>query len=81
MTYTVNSFSIVNEAEVDVSLEFSSFFYNPVDLGMIQWIIQQNQSYKPGLKFSWDAHSYLREKYQGISLLAMKSRKKDQQIS
>ena len=26
-------FSIVNEAEVDVFLEFSCFFYNPVDVG------------------------------------------------
>ena len=26
-------FSIVNEAEVDVFLEFSSFFYDPVDVG------------------------------------------------
>ena len=31
--YTVKSFSTVNEAEVDVSLEFSCFFYDPVDVG------------------------------------------------
>ena len=31
--HTVKSFSIVNEAEVDVFLEFSYFFYNPVDVG------------------------------------------------
>ena len=78
---TVESFNIVNEAEVDFSVEFSSFFYDPVDVGMVQCIIPQNQSCKPGLIFSWDAHSYLRQKYQGITLLAMKSRKKDQQIS
>ena len=30
---TVKSFSIVNEAEVDVFLEFSYFFYDPVDVG------------------------------------------------
>ena len=33
MTHTVKGFSIVNEAEVDVFLEFSCFFYDPVDVG------------------------------------------------
>ena len=31
--YTVKSFSIVNETEVDFFLEFSWFFYGPVDVG------------------------------------------------
>ena len=31
--YTVKGFSIVSEAEVDVFLEFSCFFYNPMDVG------------------------------------------------
>ena len=31
--HTLKGFSIVNEAEVDVFLEFSSFFYYPVDVG------------------------------------------------
>ena len=31
--HTVKSFSIVNEAEVDVFLEFSCFFYDPMDVG------------------------------------------------
>ena len=31
--YTVKGFSIVSEAEVDVFLEFSCFFYNPADVG------------------------------------------------
>ena len=30
--YTVKGFSIFNEAEVDVFLEFSSFFYDPADV-------------------------------------------------
>ena len=30
---TVKDFSIVNEAEVDVFLEFSYFLYDPVDVG------------------------------------------------
>ena len=29
----MNGFSIVNETEVDVFLEFSCFFYDPTDLG------------------------------------------------
>ena len=33
VVHTVKSFSIVNEAEVDVFLEFSCFFYDPTDVG------------------------------------------------
>ena len=33
MIHTVKGFSIVNEAEVDVFLEFSYFLYDPVDVG------------------------------------------------
>ena len=32
MIYTIKGFSIVNEAEVDVFLEFSCFFDDPVDV-------------------------------------------------
>ena len=31
--HTVKRFAIVNEAEVDVSLEFPCFFYDPMDVG------------------------------------------------
>ena len=31
--YTVKGFSIVSEAEIDVFLEFSCFFYDPMDVG------------------------------------------------
>ena len=31
--HTVKGFSVDNEAEVDVFLEFSCFFYDPVDVG------------------------------------------------
>ena len=31
--YTVKGFSVVNEAEVDVFLEFSCFFYDPTNVG------------------------------------------------
>ena len=33
MIHTVKGFNIVNEAEVDVFLEFSSFYYDPMDVG------------------------------------------------
>ena len=33
MVFTVKSFRVVNEAEVDVFLEFSSFFCDPMDIG------------------------------------------------
>ena len=31
--HTVKGYSLVNEAEVDTFLEFSCFFYNPMDVG------------------------------------------------
>ena len=31
--HTVKSFSIVNKAEIDVSLELSCFFHDPADVG------------------------------------------------
>ena len=31
--YIVKGFSVVNEAEIDVFLEFSSFFHDPTDVG------------------------------------------------
>ena len=31
--HTVKGFSVVNETEVDIFLEFSCFLYNPMDVG------------------------------------------------
>ena len=33
MIHTIKGFSVVNEIEVDVFLEFSGFFYDPTDIG------------------------------------------------
>ena len=33
MIHTVKGFGIVNKAEIDVFLELSSFFHDPVDIG------------------------------------------------
>ena len=35
MIHTIKGFSIVNETEVDVVLEFSWFFYDPKDVDLI----------------------------------------------
>ena len=35
MTHTVKEFSIVNEAEVDVFLEFPCLLYDPTDVGSL----------------------------------------------
>ena len=35
MIHTVKAFRVVNEAEVDVFLQFSCFFYDPVDVGSL----------------------------------------------
>ena len=35
MIHIVKGFSIVNEAEVDVFLEFSCFFYDPMDVPLL----------------------------------------------
>ena len=32
--HTVKGFSVVNEAEIDVFLELSSFFYDPTDVAI-----------------------------------------------
>ena len=39
VTHEVKSFSLVNEAEVDVFLEFFCFFYDPVDVGFDLWFL------------------------------------------
>ena len=33
MIHTVKGFGVINKAEVDVFLEFSCFFYDPMDVG------------------------------------------------
>ena len=33
VTHAVEGFGVINKAEVDVFLEFSFFFYDPMDVG------------------------------------------------
>ena len=63
MIYTVKGFSVVSEAEADVFLKFSCFFYDPVDVGNVisgssafsqsslnTWKFSVNILLKPGLE-------------------------------
>ena len=63
MIYTVKGFGVINKAEVDVFLEFSSFFCNPVDVGNLLsgssafsktslniWKFMVHELLKPGLE-------------------------------
>ena len=62
VTHTVTGFNVVNEAEADVSLEFSCFFYDPMDIGNLasSGLLQQVSSLAYSktssssiLSFSW----------------------------
>ena len=48
--YTVKGFSVVNETEVDVFLEFSSFFYDPVDVGNL---ISGSSAFSKSSSYIW----------------------------
>ena len=63
MSHTVKGFGIVNKVEVDVFLELSRFFYDPVDVGnlisgssgfsksrLIIWKFMIHILLKPGLE-------------------------------
>ena len=56
--YTVKGFSIVNEAEVDVFLEFSCFFDGPVDTGNL--ISDSSAFLKSGLNIRFLVHVLLK---------------------
>ena len=64
MIHTVKGFSIVNETEVDIFLELSCFFYDPVDFGNVIsgssvfsksslniWKVSVQVLLKPGLEY------------------------------
>ena len=49
--YMVKGFSTVNEAEVDIFLEFSCFFYDPVDIGAS--LVAQLVKNLPAMQETW----------------------------
>ena len=59
MIHTVKGFSIVNEAEVDIFLEFSSFLYDPTNVGNL--ISGSSASLKPNL-YIWEFSVYIQLK-------------------
>ena len=50
MIHTVKGFSVVNEAEVDVFLEFSSFFYDSAD---VVSLISGSSSFSKSSFYTW----------------------------
>ena len=50
MIYTVRGFSIVSEAEVDVFLELSCFFCDPVDVGNL---ISGSSAFSKSSLYTW----------------------------
>ena len=68
--HTVKGFSIVNEAEIDVFLELSCFFDDPVDVGNL--ISGSSASSKPSLyiwKFS--VHVLLKPSLKDLSIILL----------
>ena len=69
--YTVKGFSVVNEAEVDVFLEFSCFFYDPTNVGKVSLQCSLNRDLSESHRDfqNWDglkSHLTLR---QGVKIL------------
>ena len=50
MIHTVKGFSVVNEAEVDVFVEFSSFLYDPMDVGNL---ISHSSAFSKSSSYIW----------------------------
>ena len=54
MIHTIKGFGTFNEAEVDVFLELSCFFYDPADVGnLISGSSAFSKSYLPFLGLEW----------------------------
>ena len=50
MIHTVKGFGIVNEAELDVYLEFSCFFYDPTVVGSL---ISDSSTFSKSILYFW----------------------------
>ena len=57
--HTVKGFSIVNEAEVNVFLEFPCFFYDPMDVGNL---ISGSSAFSISSLNIWKFSVYLQQK-------------------
>ena len=56
VSHTVYGFSVVNEAEVDVFLEFSCFFYDPMDVGNL---ISGSSAFSKSSLYIWKFSVYI----------------------
>ena len=56
--HTVKGFIIINEAEIDIFLEFSCFFYDPVDVGNL--ISGSSAFSKSSLNWKFSVHVLLK---------------------
>ena len=56
--YTVKGFGIIDKVEVDVSLELSSFFYDPTDVGNL---ISGSLAFSKSSLYIWKVSSYTAE--------------------
>ena len=67
--HTVKGFSIVNEAEVDVFLEFPCFLYDPVDVGNL---ISVSSAFSKSSLYIWkfSVHIVLKHRILSITLIA-----------
>ena len=68
--YTVKAFSIVNEAEVDVLLEFSCFFYDPTD---VDNLISYSSAFSKPSFYIWEflVHVLLKPSLENFDLPSM----------
>ena len=55
MIHTVKGFNIVNEAEVDVFLKFSCFFYDPTDVGNLTANISGSSAFSKSSLYLWSS--------------------------
>ena len=56
LIHTVNSSSVVNEAEVDVFLEFPCFLYDPMDVGNL---ISDSSTFSKSSLYIWKFSVYV----------------------
>ena len=54
--HTIKGFCVVNKAEVDVFLEFSSFFYDPTDVGNL---ISDSSAFSKSNLYIWNFSVYV----------------------
>ena len=69
MIHIVKGFSVVNEAKVDIFLEFFCFFYDPVDVGNL---ISGSSAFSKSSLYIWkfSVHVLLKPNLEDFTLLA-----------